>query len=154
MLHANPRISEFGSIGLILDDLPEKGRLLSRILISKGYSANSLTYPQNEVGTGLVPVLTSARTATRAVPTITSLDSPEARTISILQKVRENNPSLPIFICSDSVTKQFKNQAAKWGTSIFFPKADVARSLCLEIRRPRVWVKQTLDQIKKIVVEQ
>jgi hypothetical protein len=30
----------------------------------------------------------------------------------------------------------------------------VARSLCLEIRRPRVWVKQTLDQIKKIVVEQ
>jgi CheY-like chemotaxis protein len=94
VLHANPRI-------LILDDLPEKGRLLSRILISKDYSANSLTYPQN----GLDEIEKE-----RPDLLILDLNFSEASIIGILQKIRENNPSLPIFICYDSVTEQFKNQ--------------------------------------------
>jgi DNA-binding response OmpR family regulator len=109
----NPRI-------LILDDLLEKGRLLSRILISKGYSANSLTYSQN----GLDEIEKE-----RPDLSILDLDFSEASIIRILQKVRENNPSLPIFICSDSVTEQFKNQATRWDASVFFPKADVEQVL-------------------------
>jgi CheY-like chemotaxis protein len=136
VLHANPRV-------LVLDDLPEKGRLLSRILISKGCSANSLTYPQN----GLDEIKKQ-----RPDLLILHLNFSEASIIRILQKVRENNPSLPIFVCADSVTKQLKNQETKLGVSGFFRKADVARSLCLEIRQPPVWAEQMLDQIKKLLL--
>jgi PleD family two-component response regulator len=111
VLHANPRM-------LVLDDLPQKGRLLSRILISKGYSANSLIYPQN----GLDEIERE-----RPDLLILDLNFSETSIIRIPQKVRENNPSLPTFICADSVTKQLKNQATKLGVSVFFRKADVVR---------------------------
>jgi DNA-binding NtrC family response regulator len=120
---------------LILDDLQEKGPPLNEILNSKCYCANSLTYLEN-----------AADIIRKEKPDLLILDLnfSEASIIRILQKVREDKPSLPIFICSDSVTRQFKNQAAQLRVSGFFRKADV-------VRRPRVWVKQMLDQIKKNV---
>lgn len=137
MLQANPRM-------LILDDPQEKDRLLSRILISKYYLANSFTYPEKRPDE-----------IEKEKPGFLIFDSnfPETNIIRILQKVRENNPSLPISICFNSVSRQFKNQASQLGASVFFQKADV-------LRGPRVWMKRTLnrigsgqmlDQIKKIV---
>jgi len=128
VLQDKPRI-------LIIDDFPARGWVLSRILNSNGYRANSVTYPQNGIEKRNPDLL------------ILDLNFSEASIIRILKKIRENNPSLPIFICSNSATKQFKNKAAKWGASVFSPKAEVARSLCLEIRRPPVWVEQTLNRI-------
>lgn len=121
MLQDKPRI-------LIIDDFPARGWVLSRILNSNGYRANSVTYPQNGIEKKSLDLL------------ILDLNFPEASIIRILQDIREHHPSLPIFICSNSATKQFRNQATKWGASVFFPKAEV-------IRRPPVWVEQTLNRI-------
>ena len=151
MLQANPRMSDFGSIGLILDDLQEKDRLLSRILISKYYLANPFTCPEKR-SDEIEKVCHRQIRLWRKKPDLLILDFnfSEASIIRILQKVRKNKPSLPILICPNSVTEQFRNQAAQLGVFVFFRKADVARSLCLEIRRPPVWVEQILDQIKKL----
>ena len=111
---------------LILDDLPEKGWVLSRILNFNGCSANSLTYPLNGI---------DRVEKERPDLLILDLNFSEASIIRILQKIRENNPSLPIFIYSDSVTEQFENQATKLRGCVFFPKADV---------------EQILDQIKQL----
>ena len=120
MLQNRPRI-------LILDDLPEKGWVLSRILNSKDYYANSVTYPQNGI---------DRIEKERPDLLILDLAFSEASIIRILQKIRESNPSLPIFIYSDSVTEQFENQATKLEDSVFFPKA----------------VKQILDRIEKLLL--
>ena len=120
MLQNRPRI-------LILDDLPEKGWVLSRILNSKDYYANSVTYPQNGI---------DRIEKERPDLLILDLNFSEASIIRILQKIRESNPSLPIFIYSDSVTEQFENQATKLEGSVFFPKA----------------VKQILDRIEKLLL--
>lgn len=113
---------------LIIDDFTERGWVLSRILNSNGYCANSLTYPQN----GLDGIKEK-----RLDLLIFDLNFSEASIIRILQKIKEIKPSLPIFICSNSVTEQFKDQATELGVSIFFPKGDV---------------DQILDQIKKLSV--
>lgn len=118
MLQNKPRI-------LILDDFPEKGRVLSKILNSKGYSADSLTYPLNGI---------DRIEKERPDLLIFDLYFSEAIMLRILQKIRESNPSLPIFIYSDSVTEQFENQATKLEGPVFFPKA----------------VKQILDRIEKL----
>jgi CheY-like chemotaxis protein len=118
VLQNKPRI-------LILDDFPEKGRVLSKILNSKGYSADSLTYPLNGI---------DRIEKERPDLLIFDLYFSEAIMLRILQKIRESNPSLPIFIYSDSVTEQFENQATKLEGSVFFPKA----------------VKQILDRIEKL----
>lgn len=146
MLQDKPRI-------LIIDDFPARGWVLSRILNSNGCRANSVTYPQNGIEKKSPDLL------------ILDLNLSEASIIGILQDIREHYPSLPILICSNSATEQFKNKAAKWGASVFSPKADVARSLCLEIRRPppvgrlpvrveqtlnRIGSGQMLDQMKKL----
>lgn len=94
MLQNKPRV-------LILDDFPEKGRVLSKILNSKGYSADSLTYPLNGI---------DRIEKERPDLLIFDLYFSEAIMLRILQKIRESNPSLPIFIYSDSVTEQFENQ--------------------------------------------
>jgi len=120
VLQNRPRI-------LILDDLPEKGWVLSRILNSKDYYANSVTYPQNGI---------DRIEKERPDLLILDLAFSEASIIRILQKIRESNPSLPIFIYSDSVTEQFENQATKLEDSVFFPKA----------------VKQILDRIEKLLL--
>lgn len=111
------------------NDLQEKGQFLSRILNSKSYPANSFTYPQNG----------SDEIEKSPALLILDLNFSEASILRILQKVRENNPSLPIFICSNSVTHQFKNQAIQLGAFVFFPKNDM-------VRRPPVWVEQISDQ--------
>jgi CheY-like chemotaxis protein len=113
VLQNKPRI-------LILDDLPEKGWVLSRILNSKDYYANSVTYPQNGI---------DRIEKERPDLLILDLAFSEASIIRILQKIRENNPSLPIFIYSDSVTEQFENQATKLRGCVFFPKGDVEQIL-------------------------
>jgi DNA-binding NtrC family response regulator len=105
---------------LILDDPQEKGTPLNRILNSKCYCANSLTYLENA---------TDIIQKEKPDLLILDLNFSEASIIRILQKVREKKPSFPIFICSDSVTKQFKNQATQLGVSVFFQKADVERIL-------------------------
>ena len=120
MLQNKPRI-------LILDDFPEKGRVLSKILNSKGYSADSLTYPLNGI---------DGIEKERPDILIFDLYFSEAIILRILQKIREGNPSLPIFIYSDSVTEQFENQVTKLDASVFFPKA----------------VKQILDRIEKLLL--
>jgi len=126
---------------LIIDDFPARGWVLSKILNSKGYRANSVTYPQNGIEKKSPDLL------------ILDLNLSEASIIGILQDIRKHHPTLPILICSNSATEQFRNQATKWGASVFFPKADLARSLCLEIRRPPVWVEQMLDQMKKLSLD-
>ena len=118
MLQNKPRI-------LILDDFPEKGWVLSKILNSKGYSADSLTYPPNGI---------DRIEKERPDLLIFDLYFSEAIILRMLQKIRESNPSLPIFIYSDLVTEQFENQAAKLEGPVFFPKA----------------VKQILDRIEKL----
>jgi CheY-like chemotaxis protein len=120
VLQNKPRI-------LILDDFPEKGRVLSKILNSKGYSADSLTYPLNGI---------DRIEKERPDLLIFDLYFSEAIMLRILQKIRESNPSLPIFIYSDSVTEQFENQATKLEGSVFFPKA----------------VKQILDGIERLLL--
>jgi len=120
VLQNKPRI-------LILDDFPEKGRVLSKILNSKGYSADSLTYPLNGI---------DGIEKERPDILIFDLYFSEAIILRIFQKIRESNPSLPIFIYSDSVTEQFENQATKLDASVFFPKA----------------VKQILDRIEKLLL--
>jgi DNA-binding response OmpR family regulator len=116
------------------NDFQEKGWLLSRILNSKGCPANSFTYPQN----GLDEI-------EKIRPYLLSLylNFSKASILRILHKLRENNPSLPIFICSNSATEQFKNQTTKRGDSVFLPKGDV-------VRRPPVWVEQISDQMKEL----
>ena len=111
---------------LILDDFPDRGWVLSRILNSKGYSANSHTFPQNEVDI-----------IEKKNPDLLILDLifSEASIVRTLKKIKQNNPSLPVFICFNSVTKQIKNQATKLGASVFSPRAEV---------------EQMLDQIKKL----
>lgn len=121
MLKNKPRI-------LILDDFPQRDWALSRILNSKGYCSNSLTYPRN----GLDEVERK-----RPDLLILDLNFSEASIVRILQKIRQNNPSLPIFICSNSVTEQFKNQATQLGISVFLPKGEA---------------KQILVQIEKLLV--
>jgi len=121
LLQDKPRI-------LIIDDFPARGWVLSRILNSNGCRANSVTYPQNGIEKKSPDLL------------ILDLNFSEASIIGILQDIRKHHPSLPIFICSNSATEQFKNKAAKWGASVFSPKADV-------VRRPPVWVEQTLNRI-------
>ena len=121
MLQNRPRI-------LILDDLPEKGWVLSRILNSKDYYANSVTYPQNGI---------DRIEKERPDLLILDLNFSEASIIRILQKIRESNPSLPIFIYSDSVTEQFENQATKLRGCVFFPEGDV---------------EQILDRIEKLLL--
>ncbi|MDP2960935.1 MAG: hypothetical protein Q8N71_05870, partial [candidate division Zixibacteria bacterium] len=78
------------------------------ILNSKGYSADSLTYPLNGI---------DRIEKERPDLLIFDLYFSEVRIwilrtimLRILQKIRESNPSLPIFIYSDSVTEQFENQ--------------------------------------------
>jgi len=110
VLQDKPRI-------LIIDDFPARGWVLSRILNSNGYRANSVTYPQNGIEKKNPDLL------------ILDLNFSETTTIGILQKIRENSPSLPILICSNSATEQFKNKATKWGASVLFPKGDVEQIL-------------------------
>ena len=119
MLQNKPRI-------LILDDFSEKGRTLSKILNSKGYSADSFTYPLNGI---------DRIEKERPDLLIFDLYFSEAIVLRILQKIRESNPSLPIFIYSDSVTEQIENQVTKLEGSVFFPKT----------------VKQILDGIEKLL---
>jgi DNA-binding NtrC family response regulator len=113
VLQNRPRI-------LILDDLPEKGWVLSRILNFNGCSANSLTYPQNGI---------DGIEKERPDLLILDLNFSEASIIRILQKIRESNPSLPIFIYSDSLTEQFENQATQLRGCVFFPEGDVEQIL-------------------------
>ncbi len=120
MVRNKPRI-------LILNDFPEMGWVLSRILNSKGYSADSLTYPPN--GIDIIE-------KERPDLLIFDLYFSEAIILRMLQKIRESNPSLPIFIYSDLVTEQFENQVTKLEGTVFFPKA----------------VKQILDRIEKLLL--
>ena len=98
---------------LILDDFPEKGWVLSRILNSKGFSADSLTYPQNVI---------DRIEKERPDFLILDLNFLEASILKTLQKIREGNLSLPIFICFNSVTEQFENLLPNWEALSFLQK--------------------------------
>jgi DNA-binding NtrC family response regulator len=105
---------------LIIDDFPERGRVLGKILNSNGYCADSLAYPKNGI---------DKIEQERPDLLILNLDFSELSIIKTLQKIRENKPSLPIFICCDPVAGQLRNQAIKLGVSVFSPKAEVERIL-------------------------
>ncbi len=120
MVQNKPRI-------LILNDFPEKGWVLSRILNSKGCSTDSLTYPQNSID-----IIEKER------PDLLILDLNilEASILRTPQRIRESNPSLSILTCSNSAAEQFENQVTKLEGPVFFPKA----------------VKQILDRIEKLLL--
>ena len=120
MVQNKPRI-------LILNDFPEMGWVLSRILNSKGCSADSLTYPQNSID------IIKKERSDRIVP---DLNFPEVSIIRTPQRIRESSPSLSILTCSNSATEQFENQVTKLEGPVFFPEA----------------VKQILDRIEKLLL--
>jgi DNA-binding NtrC family response regulator len=115
---------------LILNDFPERGWVFSRIFNSKGYSADSLTYPQNVI---------DRIKKERPDLFILDLNFSEASIFRTLQKIRDSNSSLPIFIYSNSVTEQFKNQATKLGGFLFSPKIDVEQML---VRFKKIFSKE------------
>jgi DNA-binding NtrC family response regulator len=100
---------------VVLDDPQDKIWFLSRILDSKRPDL-------------LVPKLNSSK----------------AITIRILQKIRGNQPSLPILIYFNSVTEQFENQGVKGRAWSFFEKQIGHKSFVLRSE------DQLLDRMKKL----
>ena len=100
---------------VVLDDPQDKIWFLSRILDSKRPDL-------------LVPKLNSSK----------------AITIRILQNIRGNQPSLPIFIYFNSVTEQFENQGAKGRAWFFFEKQIGHKGFVLRSE------DQLLDRMKKL----
>jgi response regulator RpfG family c-di-GMP phosphodiesterase len=75
---------------------------------------------------------------------VLKLNSSEAITIRILQKIRGNQPSLPIFIYFNSVTEQFENQGAKGRAWSFFETQIGHKIFVLRSE------DQLLDRMKKL----
>jgi hypothetical protein len=111
VLQNSPRIA-------VLDDLQNKNWFLSRRSDSKNWSANSISHLQNGfILNGLDEI--EKKRPDLLVP---KLNSSKAITIRILQNIRGNQPSSPIFIYFNSVTEQFENQGAKGRAWSFFEK--------------------------------
>lgn len=100
---------------VVLDDPQDKIWFLSRILDSKRPDL-------------LVPKLNSSK----------------AITIRILQNIRGNQPSLPIFIYFNSVTEQFESQGVKGRAWSFFEKQIGHRAFVLRSE------DQLLGRMKKL----
>lgn len=111
MLQNNPRI-------VVLDDLQHKDWFLNRISDSKSCPANSISHPQNGFILNGLDQIEKKRPSLLAL----KLNSSKAITIRILQNIRGNKPSLPIFVYFNSVTEQFENQGAKGRAWSFFEK--------------------------------
>ena len=133
MLQINPRI-------VVLDGLQNKEQFLSRISDSKTCPANSISHPQNGFILNGLDQIEKKRPSLLAL----KLNSSKAIIIRILQKIRGNQPSLPIFIYFDSVTEQFENQGAKGGAWSFFEKQIGHKAFVLRSE------DQLLDRMKKL----
>jgi hypothetical protein len=134
VLQNNPRI-------VVLDDHQHKDRFLSRISDSKTCPANSISHPQNGFILNGLDQIEKKRPDSQVL----KLNSSEAIIIRILQNIRGNQPSLPIFIYFDSVTEQFENQGAKGRAWFFFEKQIGHKVFVLKSE------DQLLDRMKKIV---
>jgi DNA-binding NtrC family response regulator len=133
VLQINPRI-------VVLDDLQNKNWFLSRSSDSKNWSANSISPLQSEFPiTGLDEIEKK-----RPDLLVLKLNSSEATIIRILQNIRGNQPSLPIFIYFNSVTEQFENQGAKGRAWSFFEKQIGHKGFVLRSE------DQLLDRMKKL----
>ncbi len=128
MLQNNPRI-------VVLDGLQHKDWFLSKISDSKSCPANSISHPQN----GLDEIEKK-----RPDLLVLKLNSSEAITIRILQNIKGNKPSLPIFVYFNSIIEQFENQGAKGRAWSFFEKQIGHKAFVLKSE------DQLLDRMKKL----
>jgi hypothetical protein len=95
------------------NDLQEKDWLLSRILNSKDYCAESLNYSKKG----------SRYKRERLILLIPPLDSSPASIISILQDITEHKRSLPTMVCFNSLTVHFNIMLTNWRLLSFFFKS-------------------------------
>jgi hypothetical protein len=109
VLQNNPRIA-------VLNDLQVKAWVLSRILNSKNYCADSLAYSKNKI---------YIQKKERPILLTLPLDFSPADVISILQNTTEHKRSLHTSVCSNSLTVPFPHDTDKSKGSVFFPKTNV-----------------------------